>query len=636
MQNGSRNTFLNFLILNFKDKIDEYVGGWLKDHLDKLGYKAIDKSRIKLNSSEFITVRMADKCGDEIRCDLVLVVSFHALVLNPYNHFDIIETNFDNKWLKLTFEATLENDSLTIRISSLEPYKKPKRAKHNPVDGDLLPKLMDVKDYEKFALDYIRKNVDKNYDGSYAIPILDLAKKCGLEVWDYKFAGKRRPYGRLFLVDSEFECFDMDTNELITTEIRANSICVDVTANKQDSSNKANVTIAHELSHFILHKKAFLFQRLVQDDLVEFADYYHQLMDAKGFDKDIIEKMEIQATIMGPILLMPRKALIDYTKSIYHNHIVVGKDDILIYIESIIRNVAHHFGVTIYAARKRMKECGFFQKADAFVFIDEGYIKPFAYAKGSLAYDETFLLSTKQLERIYNNEKLRKHLKNSKYLFVDNHLVFNAPKYIKRDSNGVLVMTDFALHHADKCCLKFKLVNENNGCMNSFIDDSLYRDANKLLSYNLTIAKNDDVCSKYNENTHKRYLANIREVKSKLEGFNEFQDALKFLIEYQDMSQQELANCSGLSLSTIKRYLRKDEEGTTPGKQATIRLCIGLQLCEELAVLLCNIIGHPLNPKNEDDKTCLMVFQTLSQHSLVTVAKVLHNLGKEHIIKVSQ
>ena len=636
MSNESGNTFLNYLKTHFDEPIEKYVEKWLKDHLHEMGFMPVDKKHIKLKKLEFCSVRIADRGDLKIGFDLSIRVTARALLHDLFDPTNLFETDIENKWFKMTFNATLANELSDIYILSFAPYEPAKRSKHNPIDGDLLPNLFEIKEYEKFAIEYIRKHVDKNYDGSYVIPIIDLAKKCGLEVWDYKFAGKRRPYGRIFFEDSEFRCFDMETDEEITTGVSANTICVDVTLNKTESTNKTNVTIAHELSHYMLHRTAFLFQRLVNDDLVEFADFIKGPMEAKGFDAEVIDKMEIQASVMAPILLMPRKALIEYTKSIYNDHIVIGgNDDILLFIEDVIRRVAKHFNVTQYAARKRLKECGFFQKADAMVWIDGKYIKPFAYAKGSLEYDETFILSAKQLIQIYQNDKLKKHLAHSKFLFVDNHLVLNSHKYIKRVGNE-LVMTDYARHNAHKCCLKFKLVNDSKNQFDPLLIDSLFRDANRALAFNLTVAKNDVLKSKYNENSHRNYLANVNEVKAKLTTITSYYEAIRYLKEYQKMSIEELARETELSTSTIKRYLRDSGDMSKPNKAATIRLAIAFQLCEELAIMFCEILGVTFNRKNEDDLTYLMVFQTMSQHPIGQVKKVLTNLNKEHLLELNQ
>ena len=636
---GFGNRFLNYLKNNFDEPIRKYTEKWLREHLHEMGYSPVDKKNIKLKFLDYCSVRIADRGNLKIGFDLSIKVTARALLRDLWDPTNFIETDIENKWFKMTFNATLANDLSDIYILAFTPYEPQKRAKHNPVDGDLLPTLYEIKDYEKFAIDFIRKNVDKNYDGSQVIPIIDLAKKCGLEVWDFKFAGKRKPYGRIFFEDSEFECYDMDTNEKITSAVKANTICVDVTLNKTEAANKTFVTVAHELSHFMLHRTAFMFQRLVQDDLVEFADFIKGPMEAKGFEKDVIDKMEIQASVMANVLLMPKKALVEYTKRACENRPtfvgVDNKEDILDYIESIIREVARHFGVTNYAARKRLKECGFFQKADAMVWIDDHYIKPFAYAKGSLEYDETFILSARQLEQISRDEKLKKHLRNSKYLFVDNHLVFNSPKYIKRYGKD-LVMTDYARHNADKCCLKFKLVNASQNEFDHLIIDSLFRDANKALAFNLTIATNENLKSKYNENTRNNFLANVREAKSKLSSITDYQDAIRFLCEYQKMSQQELADACGISLSSMKRYLRKDGDKSRPNKQAAVRLCIGLQLCEELALELCKIIGHSFNDRDDIDNVYIMIFRTMSQVHIDKVMKVLELLKKEHILDITQ
>ena len=197
-------------------------------------------------------------------------------------------------------------------------------------------------------------------------------------------------------------------------------------------------------------------------------------------------------------------------------------------------------------------------------------------------------------------------------------------------------MTDYARHNADKCCLKFKLVNEFKSEFDPLIIDSLFRDANKALAFNLTIATNENLKSKYNENTHRNYLANVREAKSKLSAITEYQEAIRFLMEYQKMSQQELADACGISLSTLKRYLRKEGDMSKPGKKAAVRLCIGLQLNDDLAILLCEIIGHTFNERDEVDKTYLMVFQTMQQHHIKKVETVLKQLGKENLLDLAQ
>lgn len=635
MNGESNNTFLNYIKNHFDEPIHDYVEKWLKDHLKEMGFFPVDKKHIKLKKLEFCSVRIADRGGLKIGFDLSIRVTARALLHDLFDPTCMFETDIENKWFNMTFNADLNDDLSNIYILSFRSYEPPKRSKHNPVNGDLLPSMFEVKDYEKFAIDFIRKNVDPDYDGSYVIPIIDLIKKCGLEVWDYSFAGRRKPYGRIFFVDSEFECYDKETKKLITTGVNANTICVDVDKNTLESKHKDSVTLAHEFSHYMLHRKAFFFQRLIQDDLVEFAEFDRGGMEAKGFDKAIIEKMEIQASIMAPILLMPKKALIEYTNSIYNDHIVIGgKDDVLLFVEDIIREVAKHFHVTQYAARKRLKECGFFQKVEAMVWLDGGYIKPFAFAKGTLAYDETFILSSKQLAQVYENPYIRKHLKNSNYLFVENHLILNSPKYITINSAGELVLTKFARHNADKCCLKFKLVNDSNKELNPLIIDSLFRDASKSLTFNLTMATNDALKSKYNQDAFKRHLENCREVKAKLCEIDNYQDAIYFLLDHQGMSQSELARDSGVSESSIKRYLRKTGDKSKPTKKAAMRLCLGFRLPKDIALQFCELCDVTFNPRNEDDEACLLVLETMSGQRIEKIEKVLTNLDKFYVIDI--
>ncbi len=625
------NKFLTYIQTFYDTAIEDFLNEWIIDNYVDLKLKPINKKSIKLNSIDYLFANIGDKNDTEIEFELIVDATFRLKQMQ-YD-MAIIESNSPHYWIKLSFVGSIDDyfDSLTIKNVELYTEKKDMKS---PINGDLLPKIYGVKEYEKFAINYIRKHVDKDYDGSYAIPIIELIKKCGIDLWDYRFEGEHRPLGRIFFVDSEFKCYDRETKKVVVSGVHANTICVDFMHNVLEAENKDKITLAHELAHFMLHRKSFFFQRLIEEDMVGFDEYRSGGMIAKGFDKSIVDRMEIQASLMAPIILMPRKALIEYTKSIYDDYAKKYDDDVVLFIEEIIRDVANHFEVTNYAARRRLKECGFFQKVDAMVWIDGKYIKPFAFTKGSLEYDETFLLTSKQLQQIFDNQKLRKHLRNSKYLFVENHLVVNSAKYLSVDDNGEIILSKYARHHADKCCLKFKLVNETNGDLNPLNADSLFRDAAKALAFNLTIASNENVKSKYNESCHKNFMLNLREAKSQLEKFDNFQDALRYLIEFQDMSQQELANASGLSITTIKRYLRKSGDMSKPSKGAAFRLCIGLQLCEEIAIPFCKLMGVTFNDRDENDKTCLMILQTMSQCTLPQVERVIGNLNKYSILEI--
>ena len=116
MRNDFGNTFLNYLSTHFDEPIHKYVEKWLKDHLHEFGYQPVDKKHISLKKLEFITVRIADRGELKIGFDLLIRVTARALVKDLWDPSNFVETDIDNKWFKMTFNATLDNDLSDIYI----------------------------------------------------------------------------------------------------------------------------------------------------------------------------------------------------------------------------------------------------------------------------------------------------------------------------------------------------------------------------------------------------------------------------------------------------------------------------------------------------------------------------------------
>lgn len=130
MQNGFGNTFLRYLESPFDESISKYVDKWLKEHLKDLGFNPVDKKHIKLKKLEFCSVRIADRGVLKIGFDLSIRVTARALLRDLWDESNLFETDIENKWFKMTFNANLANKLSDIYILSFAPYEPAKRAKH--------------------------------------------------------------------------------------------------------------------------------------------------------------------------------------------------------------------------------------------------------------------------------------------------------------------------------------------------------------------------------------------------------------------------------------------------------------------------------------------------------------------------
>ena len=59
------------------------------------------------------------------------------------------------------------------------------------------------------------------------------------------------------------------------------------------------------------------------------------------------------------------------------------------------------------------------------------------------------------MDVLFQNSKIVEGIIAGNYVFVENHVCLNDNKYITRDLNDKVVLTEYARKHIDECCLKF-------------------------------------------------------------------------------------------------------------------------------------------------------------------------------------
>ena len=175
--------------------------------------------------------------------------------------------------------------------------------------------------------------------------------------------------------------------------------------------------------------------------------------------KKVTEMMEWQANQLTPRIQMPsgpfRAKANEYIAQFMKETNARHEVDVM---EMVIACLETAFGVSKQAAKIRLVELGFESAIGTYTFLDNHYVKPHAFRRGSLKVNQTFSISAQDaaIERFCNPE-LKERTKNGDYLFIDNHYVYNAPLYVSREDNGQLTMTEYARTHMDECCLVFDM-----------------------------------------------------------------------------------------------------------------------------------------------------------------------------------
>ena len=211
-----------------------------------------------------------------------------------------------------------------------------------------------------------------------------------------------------------------------------------------------NNTIVHECVHWIKHRKVFELEKLYNDQASSIT--CEVVGGAKAnVDQSATEQMERQANQLTPRIQMPaepfkakaKEYIIKFMRETNARH----ENEVM---EKVIVALETGFGVSKQAAKIRLVELGFDEAIGTFTYLDGHYVKPHGFRKGILKVNQTFSLNAQDaaIQRLVNPE-LRRLTESGDYLFVDNHYVYNAPLYVRKDENGRLDLTDYARSHMD-------------------------------------------------------------------------------------------------------------------------------------------------------------------------------------------
>lgn len=153
----------------------------------------------------------------------------------------------------------------------------------------------------------------KNRIADYPVHIVDLCKQYGIDVFEKYLT----PGVSGFIVIQEENFKDYGSNHVIV-------------ANLHDSASRRRFTIAHELAHFILHKKP------------DEALFAHR-------DAGQTNYMEYEANTFAANILMPEDLVKDVLSQI-------ESEDGELFISTKIRCVSDAFAVSTAAARVRLEQ----------------------------------------------------------------------------------------------------------------------------------------------------------------------------------------------------------------------------------------------------------------------------------------
>lgn len=191
--------------------------------------------------------------------------------------------------------------------------------------------IVDRRSIETRSRMLLEKYCPDNLRDYSAIPIERLAEKLGLDI-EYQYLTKfgEDILGKLVCTDGLTPYYDMDEQQYMLLKVKADTIIIEVRLADRADEGRYRFTVAHELAHWLLHKK-----RIVGEN------------DEAAFTGLENTEMERQADFMASTLLMPLNSIKRYFYSLN------GKCRSS---EMYVEVMAERFGVSRQAMRIRLED----------------------------------------------------------------------------------------------------------------------------------------------------------------------------------------------------------------------------------------------------------------------------------------
>lgn len=542
----------------------------------------------ELSDFEIKSVGIDDRDGMGIAFDVL--VEAEVYVKEHHRHRDIDEdTCFP--WFILSCTADLSRNLDDLRIHRVEQYSQ-RNKQNKPLSDSLVPISYKI-DLDKIATEFLRKHYPEALRTPMPVDPMVLADRLGLSVVTQELTEDFSVFGQIFFQDCDTEVFNSDTEEMEVAHFPAKTIVVDPKAFLLRNLGSVNNTIVHECVHWDQHRKAFELERLYNRDATQIKCLV--IGGSKGSsDRTAADWMEWQANSLAPRIQMPigsfKTKAAEYVRKFQREMKATHIVDVM---EAVIDALATFFVVSRHAAKMRMVDAGYEEAIGAFTYIDGHYVKPHAFKKGSLQKDQTYCISADDAQIItFSDIRLSAQSQKGSYIYVDSHMCLNDPKYVTRDENNTVQMTDYGRLHIDECCLVFKLkVKATNKYGEEFYKECvLFRDVDSGIVFQTTFAKevSADVMGKADA-----ILARETEIQRVLQELPAtFGAALIYLMDWVEISEESLAENALISTRMVQRM--RNNPQYPKSIDSVVAICIGMHLPPELSKALIERSGFSL------------------------------------------
>lgn len=576
---------------------EKYFNKMYKDIIDSYMYKYIGRDNIE---TSITSLRIENN-------DELTMYVYATVCINYYLYQDIEESG----WFTVKCFVDLESVSNFKIIEVVE--REDSVMKKYAINSKTLVPYICKNEYDEIANEILNKFFSKKELDDYINPT-ELAKRMGLVVKYRKLSIDNSIFGISCFKEAVINTYEnMEENK---EKFAEGTIIVDSdTYSGCGGFYSEGFTIVHECVHWYLHRKFML----LNNDLLNNLSCTEEGIIGNDYFKDSFKFMEYQANgIAARILLPNNKFKKDF--DLLFNSLILNRGKIKSY-EECINKISNQAKISKEAIKIRLIELGY-NVDGIYHFVDSKQFLSY-FHNDILKDDESYSISTFDiLKLLFMNEKFDIFIHENNFIYVDNHLCINDPKYIDENYN----LTEYALNNIDECCVLFKYEINNSSKMFKPSKCTMYRANSKGRDFYIKgFMANAELLNDRSGliiEEHKK----IDELLSRLKGKN-IQEALRECREASNIGQYELGVYTNYSERTIREIETKEKRQVT--KENILRISLALNLPKEAIYYLIELGGFSLNNSAQDNVVYILIINSMPGLTPNTIDDILVSNGQK-------
>lgn len=570
------------------------------------GEDAAGINEVILKGYEPIDTFFDDFDADFFMYQLVVRMDIEAVCYGQ----DGIFTLSQKQWLKLAFTGRMDptmglcSSQYRMTVYSQDVYLQEKK-----IAPAIIPYL------NEYELDTIAQNFLCQYaptmlEYAMPLPVFEVIQHMGLDAGAADLP--ENTLGQLCFASRTVGIYSSEAQDYIEQEVPRGTILVRVEEEGPYNLERIYFSIIHECVHWERHRKFIDLCLLMDQDTTKILECPTTLTDSRRLSSDNL-RMEWQANNLAARILVPTIT----AEKIFRNLLEEKQRKQptwrnAVVMEEAIKRLAEIYQVSNETAKYRVIQLGYEQAAGVLNYVDGSYTVPISFANGSLKAGQSFFAPDAVIEHELKKPELSEAYEQQRIVHVNKMLVCNHSKYVVLSDDGYYELTDYALEHADECCMVFE-TKRNNKRQSAYYSDAavLNRDfmaddfkevmCDTRDKQNHYILKNADQGQAIKEQLEE-YLAFYKTLPSDFGGtlkahrnrkWNEIKELIKEPnSDYNNLTQEHLAERSMVSQGAIESYEGGDAENIKLG--TVLSICATLRLHPLFTIDLVEKAGYNL------------------------------------------